>query len=56
MMGELDLCEEKSISHIFKLLFEFFRSELNCVVPVEVKKLLGYDVLRINLYFNVVGA
>lgn len=36
MMGELEVCDEKSISHIFKLLFQLFNEELNCGDPIEV--------------------
>lgn len=36
MMSELVECDEKSISQIFKLLFEFFHHELNCHRSVQV--------------------
>lgn len=31
LMEGLMICEEKTISHIFKLLFQFFQRELNCI-------------------------
>ena len=41
MMGELDVCDEKSISHIFKLFFQHFKNELNCK-----------DSVQVNIVFN----
>lgn len=35
-MDELDACDEKSISYIFKLLFKFFKDELDCKDHVQV--------------------
>lgn len=32
MMSGIDGCEEKSISQIFRMLFNFSRNELSCVV------------------------
>ena len=29
-MTEIDTCEERAISQIFRLLFKFFRNELSC--------------------------
>lgn len=37
MMPGLSSCEEKSVSYIFKLLFEFFRQELRCENVQEIK-------------------
>lgn len=38
-MGELDLCDEKSISSVFSMLFAYFRDKLNCREAMEVKQI-----------------
>jgi len=56
MMGELDFCDEKSISQIFKLLFDFFKRELNCPEPIQVRKTyfsLGNYTLKLLSRFYV---
>lgn len=30
LMGELELCDEKSISYVFKHIFDFFKQQLDC--------------------------
>lgn len=37
MMGGIDSCEEKTVSQIFRMLFNFSRNELSCVIKEEVK-------------------
>lgn len=37
MMSGIDSCEEKTISQIFRMLFNFSRNELACVKEKKVK-------------------
>ncbi|CRL05007.1 CLUMA_CG017998, isoform A [Clunio marinus] len=42
MMEEINICDEKSISEIFQLMFGFFKHELNCIdVPEEPHQISG---------------
>lgn len=57
MMPGLSSCEEKSVSYIFKLLFEFFRQELRCETVQEIKPELNLSAnIQSSMLLVVINA
>lgn len=56
LMPELESCDEKMISHVFNLLFDFFKQEC-AAEPIEVNLIKKTFQIMLTIFFsNAVGA